>query len=66
MYAPLIRGGSMTSEKQEKANRQNALKSIGLKTSEGKAAARHNALKHGLRAEEVLIPGEDEAHTSQS
>jgi hypothetical protein len=39
MYAPLIRGGSMTSEKQEKANRQNALKSTGLKTSEGKAAA---------------------------
>ena len=56
----------MTSEKQEKANRQNALKSTELKTSERKAAARHNALKHGLRAEEVLIPGEDEAHTSQS
>ena len=56
----------MASEKQEKANRQNALKSTGLKTSESKAAACHNALKRSLRAEEVLIPGEDEAHTSQS
>jgi hypothetical protein len=52
----------MTSEKQVQANQRNARKSTGPKTSEGKAAARYNATKHGLLAEEVLIPGEDEAH----
>ncbi len=52
----------MTSEKQIQANQRNARKSTGPKTSEGKAAARYNATKHGLLAEEVLIPGEDEAH----
>jgi len=51
----------MTSEKQEKANRQNALKSTGPKTSKGKAVARYNAVKHGLLSQDVLIPGEDEA-----
>ena len=49
----------MTSEKKAEANRRNALKSTGPKTPEGKAAVRLNALKHGLRSEEVLLPGED-------
>ena len=51
----------MTSEKQAKANRGNALKSTGPKTPEGKDAVRLNAVKHGLLSEEVLLPGEDEA-----
>ena len=38
----------MTSEKKGEANRRNALKSTGSKTSEGKAAVRLNALRHGL------------------
>jgi hypothetical protein len=50
----------MTSEKKARANRQNALKSTGPRTPEGKAAVRLNALKHGLRSQEVLLPGEDE------
>ena len=50
----------MTSEKQIKANRRNALKSTGPKTPEGKAAVRLNATTHGLRSQEVLLPGEDE------
>src|ERR671920_1131121 len=50
----------MTSEKQVQANRRNALKSTGPKTPEGKDAVRLNANKHGLRAQEVLLPGEDE------
>ena len=50
----------MTSEKQVQANRRNALKSTGPKTPEGKAAVRLNANKHGLRSQEVLLPGEDE------
>jgi hypothetical protein len=51
----------MTSEKQEKANQQNALKSTGPKTPNGKAVARYNATRHGLLSREVLLPGEDEA-----
>ena len=50
----------MTSDKQIQANRRNALKSTGPKTPEGKAAVRLNANKHGLRSQEVLLPGEDE------
>ena len=49
----------MASEKQIQANRQNALKSTGPRTPEGKAAVRLNALRHGLRSEEILLPGED-------
>ena len=51
----------MASKKQIQANRQNALKSSGPKTSEGKATARLNATKHGLLSQKVLLPGEDEA-----
>jgi hypothetical protein len=50
----------MTSEKQARANRRNALKSTGPKTPDGKAAIRYNATKHGLLSREVLLPGEDE------
>ncbi len=50
----------MTSDRKAEANRQNALKSTGPKTPEGKAAVRHNAVKHGLLSEQVLLPGEDE------
>ena len=50
----------MTSENQAKANRENALKSTGPKTPEGKDAVRLNALKHGLLSQETLLPGEDE------
>ena len=51
----------MTSDKQAQANRRNALKSTGPKTPEGKAAVRHNATKHGLLSQEVLLPEEDAA-----
>jgi len=49
----------MTSEKKAQANRQNALKSTGPKTPEGKDAVRLNAMKHGLLCQVVLLPGED-------
>jgi hypothetical protein len=49
----------MTSDKKAQANRRNALKSTGPRTPEGKAAVRLNALRHGLRSEEILLPGED-------
>lgn len=49
----------MISEKQLLANRQNALCSTGPRTAAGRAIASQNALKHGLRAEHNVIPGED-------
>jgi hypothetical protein len=50
----------MTSAKKAQSNRQNALNSTGPKTPEGKANVRQNDLKHGLLAQEVLLPEEDE------
>ena len=49
----------MTTEKQIKANRENAKKG-GVKTPEGKAVVRFNALKHGLLSKEVLLGNEEE------
>ena len=49
----------MASQKQIEANRRNALKSTGPKTDEGKAAVSMNALRYGLRARSILIPGEN-------
>jgi len=53
----------MTTEAQIQANRANAQKSRGPTTDEGKARARLNALKHGMRAEisELVAPREDPA-----
>jgi len=45
------------SAKQIEANRRNALRSTGPTTPQGKKASRLNALKYGLRANEVIIPG---------
>jgi len=50
-----------TSIKQVEANRRNARNSTGPTTLEGKRASRLNALTHGLRAKEVIIPGESPA-----
>jgi hypothetical protein len=49
----------MTSERKKAANRANALHSTGPKTSEGKAAVRLNALRHGLLTRDVVLPEED-------
>jgi hypothetical protein len=45
----------VTTDKQIAANRRNALRSTGPKTSEGKAAVRHNALRHGLLSRDIFI-----------
>ena len=45
--------------KQSKANKENSKKSTGAKTSTGKATVAKNAIKHGLRAKDVVIQGED-------
>ena len=63
----LLRGTSfleiliMTSEAQILANRRNAQKSTGPRTSEGKAAVSQNAVKHGLLARQDVISSESQA-----
>ena len=51
----------MRTAKQTSASRENAKKSTGPRTTEGKARASKNALKHGLMAQDAVIPGEDPA-----
>jgi hypothetical protein len=46
------------SGKQQEANRRNAQRSSGPKTSDGKAAVRLNALKYGLRAQSTVLTWE--------
>jgi hypothetical protein len=43
------------SEKKLQANRANAKRSTGPKTSAGKAAVRRNALKHGVRSNTLSV-----------
>ena len=51
----------MATPAQIAANRANAQKSTGPRSVEGKSASRFNALKHGIHAQSVVIPGEDPA-----
>ena len=51
----------MRTEKQIHASRENAKKSTGPRTPEGKARSSKNALKHGLLSQDAVIPGEDPA-----
>jgi len=55
----------MPSEKQLAANRRNAQKSTGPTSVAGKAASSMNALKTGLHAQSVIIPGENAADLKQ-
>ena len=50
----------MATKAQTKANRQNAQKSTGPQTVEGKATVSQNAVKHGLFTDSV-IKGENQA-----
>jgi hypothetical protein len=51
----------MATAAQIQANRSNAQKSTGPRTTEGKERASQNAVKHGLLAKEAVIVGEDPA-----
>ena len=52
------------SSKQLEANRKNAQQG-GVKTLEGKAIVKYNALKHGLLAKEVVITTGDGAESAR-
>ena len=49
----------MATDAQRKANRQNAKKSTGPRTEEGKARSSQNGLKHGLLARDAVMADED-------
>jgi hypothetical protein len=51
----------MTTQARISANQNNAKLSTGPKSPEGKERSRMNALKHGLRAETIVLPTEDPA-----
>ena len=51
----------MASPAQILANRENAQRSTGPKTQEGKQAASRNATRHGLTGTQIVMPGEDAA-----
>ncbi len=51
----------MSTEAQIKANQENAQKSTGPRTAEGKATVSQNAVKHGLFASDPVVLGEDQA-----
>src|SRR5579871_1743660 len=53
------RNPQMATEAQINANQKNAQASTGPRTEEGKAKSSHNAMRHGLTAKAVLLPGED-------
>ena len=49
----------MTSPAKVATNRENALRSTGPRSAEGKEISRRNALKHGLLAQAVLLASEN-------
>jgi hypothetical protein len=49
----------MATSQQIQANRANARRSTGPRTAAGKAKSSLNALKHGLRAQATVLPGEN-------
>ena len=56
----------MATIRQIEANRRNAMKSIGPRSVEGKAASRFNAFKTGIDAQSTVIPGEDPARSRRT
>src|ERR1035437_3596605 len=51
----------MATPAQITANRANAQQATGPRSIEGKSVSRFNALKHGMDAASIVIPGEDPA-----
>lgn len=51
----------MPSAKQEAANRENAQRSTGPKSADGKATSSRNAVRHGVFARVATLPAEEQA-----
>ena len=56
----------MTSKRQIAANRENAAKSTGPKTSRGKSRASRNAVRHGLASAKIRIPIDQVKHLAKA
>ena len=52
----------MASQRQLEANRANARRSTGPKSQRGKARSKMNAVRHGLTAKQIVVPGEEPEH----
>jgi hypothetical protein len=50
---------TITATDRAEINRRNARRSTGPRTAEGKERSRLNALKHGMTARTLILPGED-------
>ena len=50
---------TMSTSERAEVNRRNAQRSCGPKSESGKQRARFNAIKHGMRARQPILPGED-------
>ena len=50
---------TMSTAERAEVNRHNAQKSCGPKSAAGKDRSRFNAVKHGMRARQPILPGED-------
>ncbi|MBV8608764.1 MAG: hypothetical protein JO034_15050, partial [Singulisphaera sp.] len=49
----------LSDEQRREINQKNSQRSTGPRTAAGKARAKLNGLKHGLRAATLVLPGED-------
>ncbi len=56
----------MTTEAQMRANQQNAQKSSGPTSVEGKKKSSMSAVTHGIFSNIAILPGEDEAFIQNS
>src|SRR5262245_55163448 len=52
---------TITAAERAAINRRNAPRSSGPKSPEGRSRSKMNALKHGMRAQTPVLPGEDPA-----
>ena len=65
LTAILAPEANMPSQRKSETARANGARSKGPATSEGRARSSRNAVRHGLSAKAILVPGESEAEFRQ-